>query len=82
MNIWNDLKLLERLENQRAIKRQSSIRLTFDCLNLKHRGDRAFCSKGIMLGQAKDGSLSLLAVLKGVISSSCKECKYFVSDED
>jgi len=82
MNIWDDLELLEKLESQRATKRQSSIRLTFDCLNLKHRGNRAFCSRGVMLGQAKDGSLSLLAVLKGVISSSCKECKYFVSDED
>ena len=82
MNIWDDLELLEKLDSQRIIKRQSSIRLTYDCLNLKHKGNRAFCSKGIMLGQAKDGSLSLLAVLGGIASGSCKECKYFVSDED
>ena len=82
MNIWDDLELLEKLDSQRIINRQSSIRLTYDCLNLKHRGNRAFCSKGVMLGQAKDGSLSLMAVLKGIASGSCKECKYFVSDED
>ena len=82
MNIWDNLELLKKLESQRATKRQSSIRLTFDCLNLKHRGNRAFCSRGVMLGQAKDGSLSLMAVLEGIASGSCKECKYFVSDED
>ena len=81
MNIWDDVELLEKLEQQRAIKRITG-RLTFDCLNLKCKGDRAYCSKGRLLGQAKDGSLALITVLRGVTSGICKHCKDFVTDEE
>ena len=81
MNIWNDKELLDRLEKQRAIKRGSGI-LTFDCLNLKCQGDRAHCTKGELLGQARDGTLDLKVVLGGILSGTCRNCKDYDGGEE
>jgi len=82
LNIWNNTELLDKLERQRSAKRETSGRLTFDCLNLRCKEDRACCSKGKRLGQAKDSSLFLLSVLRGLTSGVCKTCEDFITDEE
>jgi len=65
---------LDRLEALREAKRKTG-RLTYDCYNLKTRiGGRVYCSKGRMLGRARDGSLGELSVLRGMTSGTCKGC--------
>ena len=81
MDIWEDKELLDKLEQQRATKRVTG-RLTFDCQNTLVKGDRVFCSKGKLLGQAKDGSLALIVVLRGITSGTCKGCGDYSSDEE
>ena len=81
MNIWEDKESLDKLEQVRTVKRKSG-RLTFDCLNLRCKDDRAYCSKGKLLGRAKDGSLDLLTVLRGMTSGTCKGCGDYSSDEE
>ena len=78
--IWSQPEALKRLEEERVIKRRVQIRLSFDCFNLKCKGDRAVCSKGYHLGQAKDGSLGLLTVLRGGTSGVCKDCAMFTTE--
>ena len=82
MNIWDNELLLAELEKRRDAKRLQTGSLTFDCLHLKFKGDRAYCVKGKHLGQAGDGSLYLLTVLRGINSSMCKDCKYFITEEE
>jgi len=82
MNIWDNKDLLDRLEKQRDSVRESGKRLTFDCFSLKVKGDRAHCSMGIRLGQAKDSSLDIVTVLRGICSGSCKKCAYFNTEDD
>lgn len=81
MNIWDNELLLAKLEQQREKKRQREGCLTFDCLHLKVYGDRAYCELGKHLGQADDGSLALITVLRGVTSSVCRNCKEFITEE-
>ena len=63
-------------------KRRRDGKLTYDCFNLKQRGDVAYCSKGYALSLADDGSLELEDVLKGVTSGVCRTCKDFDGEED
>ncbi len=81
MSVWDNRELLEKLEKKRDSLRYEGKLLTFDCLKLLCLGDRAVCSKGHRLGQARDGSLSLLAVLKGITSTVCKDCGDFVTEK-
>ena len=81
MDIWNNKELLDKLEQRRAVKRVTG-RLTFDCLRTRFRGDRVYCSRGKLLGQAIDGSLALITVLRGITSGTCKGCKDYSSDEE
>lgn len=76
-NMWDNEPFLDRMEKERAIRKLKGQRLTFDCLNLRFRDDRAVCSLGKHLGQAEDGSLLLVSVLRGVTSGVCKNCKDF-----
>lgn len=80
-NIWDDAETLAKLEKERDLRRSDGKRLTFDCLNLKCKGDRAYCSKGMRLGQSKDGSMFLVTVLKGITSGACKSCFDFFTEE-
>jgi len=81
VSIWNNKEQLDKLEQMRAIKRGTGV-LTFDCLNTIVRGDRVFCSRGKLLGQAKDGSLALIVVLRGITSGTCKDCRDYSSEEE
>ena len=81
MSIWNDKEQLDKLDKQRSIKRETG-RITFDCYNARPRGDRVFCSKGKLLGQARDGSLSMVLVLRGITSGTCKDCEDYNPDEE
>ena len=79
MNIWEDKEALDKLQKMRDGK---SGRLTLDCFSLKFRKDRAYCSRGRMLGRARDGSLALITVLRGITSGTCKDCGDYSSDEE
>ncbi len=81
MSVWNNKELLDKLEQQRFVKRDTG-RITFDCFNARPKGDRVFCSKGKLLGQAKDGSLALITVLRGITSGTCKNCEDYSPDEE
>lgn len=81
MDIWEDRETLDKLEQMRTVKRKSG-RLTFDCLCAVVKGDRVHCSKSKLLGRARDGSLSLIAVMRGITSGTCKDCKDYSSDEE
>jgi len=80
MNIWDDKEELDKLEEQRTLKRLTD-RLTFDCLNTVSKGDRVYCSKGRRLGQSRAGSLALITVLRGISSGSCRDCENFTTEE-
>ena len=82
MNIWNDTQLLDKLDAVRSGLRLKGKRLTFDCLNLKCRGERVHCAKGKLLGQARDGSLALITVLRGMTSGACVNCGDFEGGDD
>ena len=51
-------------------------RSLYQCSNAKVCGDRIKCSKGRFLGAAKDGSLSITALLRGapLEAVSCQAC--------
>ncbi len=80
-DIWSNQILLDELEVKRNELRLDGRRLTFDCFSLKCSEDRAVCSRGKILGQAKDGSLALISVLRGIRSGTCKDCEDFITEE-
>jgi len=82
MNIWDNKELLTRLEKQRGLLKELGKRLSFDCFHLKTEGGRAYCSYKKRLGQARDGSLALIAVLRGICSGTCKKCEWFNTEEE
>lgn len=82
MDIWEDKEALDKLENQRNIRRFNSGRLTFDCLSAVVKGDRVSCSRGKRLGSSRDGSLSLIQVLRGITSGTCRNCEDFTTEEE
>jgi hypothetical protein len=51
-------------------------RSLYQCFNAKVSGDRIKCSKGRFLGSAKDGSLSIIPLLRGMPleAASCQAC--------
>jgi len=49
-------------------------RITYDCMNVIVKGDRAVCKKGYDLGDRIKHDLDLLQVLKGKTASACKKC--------
>jgi len=81
VSVWNDKEALRKLEAERDIKRLNSGRLTFDCLHLKWKDDRAYCELGKILGQSKDRTVGLVAVLRGITCGVCRNCKDFIGEE-
>ncbi len=77
MTIWHDKDKLDKLEAERNKLRELGKRMTFDCISAIVKGDRVVCSRGKMLGQAGDGSLGLITVLRGACSGSCQNCAYY-----
>ena len=73
MNVWDNPTVLDELERMRASKIDKG-RLTFDCQNTVVKGDRVFCSKGHRLGHAVNGSMALIAVLRGFTAGVCRDC--------
>jgi len=65
---------MDRLGVEREFRRRHG-RITFDCFELKSSGKgRVYCSKGRLLGRAKDGSMDELSILRGITSGACKDC--------
>lgn len=81
-SIWDSPNTLAMLEEQRDERRRKAGRISFDCLNLKVRGDRVICAKGKLLGSSRDGSIALITVMRGVLLGSCRECSEFTKEED
>lgn len=77
MSIWESLSA-EELRNRR---REKSGRITFDCFNLKVRGNRVHCACGYLLGRAKDGTADLNTVMRGILFGTCKVCKDYDGGE-
>ena len=80
MDIWSS----PELEMERELARKKSGRISFDCFNLKaspyFKGKRVYCAKGHLLGRAKDGTLDLATVLRGILAGACKDCKDYDGD--
>lgn len=55
-------------------KRRSKGRITFDCFNAMVRGDRVYCKLGHVLSAKRDGGLTLVEVLRGRSSPTCRKC--------
>lgn len=81
MSIWDDMEALDKMETQRDSMRSLGKRMTFDCFCLRYKGDRAYCSQGMRLGQARDGTISLKVVLRGITSGTCRDCTFFSTEE-
>ena len=65
---------MDRLGVEREFRRRHG-RITFDCFELRSSGKgRVYCSKGRLLGRAKDGSMNELSALRGITSRICKGC--------
>ena len=70
----------DALERIRDLQRERIGRVSFDCFNLKERGDRCYCAKGhLVFGERHP---SLLSILKGRTALICKTCKDFDGDEN
>ncbi len=71
------------LDDQREKARGRGRRLVYDCWNNQViPGDRVSCRRGHGLGQAKDGTISLLEVLKGLAPSACQKCEDYWTNEN
>jgi len=70
------------LADKRKKARQKGRRLVYDCRNNEVQDDRVRCRKGLMVGPADDGTMSLIQVLKGIAPPVCRECEdYLTWDE-
>ncbi len=72
IEIWEDKKVLEELEEKRDKVREIQPRLTYDCFNLTYTG-KPICSEGYPI------TISLMGVLEGLLDQSCIDCPYFKS---
>jgi lipopolysaccharide/colanic/teichoic acid biosynthesis glycosyltransferase len=81
--IWRNPQLLETCERERVQHRNRNGRITYDCENAKVTQDRVHCTRGkILCYLSLDGSLYLLAVLRGRTSCVCKRCAWFKSNNE
>lgn len=69
-----DKELMDISEGKRELLRATGKRLAYDCYNLIAIGDRAYCSKGYIIGCTFEGSVPLAGVLRGVTPSVCRGC--------
>lgn len=82
-SIWDNqplLKDMEEIRNRLQRKRKGN-RLSFNCIFLRWKDDRAFCGKGYMFPHTNDGSMALIAALRGATPSVCKDCGDYEEDE-
>jgi hypothetical protein len=75
--IWDNTTLLARLEAEREKKVEPDKRFTFNCYHLGWHGDRAYCRKGFMFLNCKDGTMPLISALRGLNSSVCLKCNFY-----
>jgi len=65
---------LELQAQQRDRLRCGGKRLSYDCVNLKVKGKKALCGRGMGV------EMPVSTVERGVTSSKCKECGLFDGD--
>jgi len=65
----------DELEERRDEARRDKGRISFDCFRLRYKNNRAVCSMGHTLGIAKDGSMSMVKIMGGMLCASCKDCE-------
>ena len=74
-NVWDDVGFLDRCEKSRQKTKKRLGRVTYDCENAKVFGMRVKCEKERILDKlSADGSMYLIAVLKGRTSYACLKC--------
>ena len=72
-----------QLEKARGEARARGRHLTYDCFggiikltdNDKGENIRVYCSRGHLLGMARDGSVALVSVLRGMALGACVQCQ-------
>lgn len=81
---WNDSRVMESYERERARHRRRNHRITYDCESAKTiPGNRVRCSRGkILHSESTDGSIYLLFVIRGRTCGICKTCSYFSSGDN
>lgn len=78
-----DTAVLEKCDLERKAHRLTHDHLTYDCQNARVRGERVYCSAGHRLvASSLDGSMYLLAVLRGRTSTVCRTCRDFDNGEE
>ena len=79
--IWQNEQLLSKCEVEREQHRKRNGRITFDCTSTKTKGERVLCRRGRFLNSlSDDGSMYLLAVLRGRTAHVCRKCPWFKSE--
>lgn len=74
-SVWEDLAFLDQCEKKRVRHKRRIGRVTYDCQYAKVNGERVRCKKERILDKlSSDGSMYLLAVLKGRTSYACLKC--------
>ena len=77
-NVWDDVGFLDRCEKRRQRHKKRIGRLTYDCEYAHIFDMRVRCMKNKTLDKlSTDGSMYLLAVLRGRTSFACRSCKYY-----
>lgn len=85
MSIWNNKTALQAADERRARLRKKGKRIAFDCMNLKcsgFSGERGVCALGNKLSLSPDGSVDIRLILNGVTPTVCKNCLFFLPDND
>jgi hypothetical protein len=79
---WKDQATQDKYEKERNRHRRRNHRITYDCQNAKAKGERCICNRGKILNSASiDGSMYLLAVVRGRTSFQCKSCLWFTKGD-
>lgn len=72
----------KQLEDMRATRRKKR-RITYDCMNAVVQGSKVGCKAGQQISKGSgDGRATLIAVLRGGSSMTCKTCPYYDPDYD
>ncbi len=80
-NLWTSPQM-PAWEDERDKNRQRLGRVTFDCFHAVATDDRVKCSKGVELrSDTPDGSMYLLAIIRGRTSSYCLTCQWYEGEE-
>ena len=81
---WRDVGAMDRYDREREFHRRRYQRITYDCIYARPCGNnRVKCTRGKILSRlSNDGTVYLLFVIRGRTSFACKNCRYFVPNNN